>query len=413
MCLYVGAGIYFSLTGVENAFYQLSPSVAIMPAIAVGWALTKGNTTERMNTFLEGVRHRDIITMCLMFLLAGAFGTVTNAIGSVDATVNFALTHLPPQLLLIGLFLTAAFISTAIGTSMGTIATLAPLAASMATQGAISPSIGMATVIGGAMFGDSLSMISDTTIAAVLSQEADLRAKLKLNGQVAGLAAALTMIILYFMHDMAVSIPAQPYDLWLLTPYFFLITLALMGMNVFIVLVLSLSVAGGVGFVHHGYNVVALSQDIAKGFISMHDIMLLSLLVGGLSGLTGKGSEKLGLALSTLLDKHGGQRSAQLVIGKIVSVFDLLLANNTVAIIFSGQMARDIAKKHHIPPHYSATWLDTFSCAFQGIIPYGAQILLASAVGGLSPLQIMPHVYFCYFLGLISVGFILFKKVRA
>jgi Na+/H+ antiporter NhaC len=330
----------------------------------------------------------------------------------VDATVNLALSHIPPQFLLIGLFLIGAFISTAIGTSMGTIATLAPLAASLAAQGAISPTIGMATVISGAMFGDSLSMISDTTIAAVMSQEADLRAKLKLNAQVASVAALITLVILFFSQESSISVAAKPYDLWLITPYIFLISLALLGVNVFVVLVLSIGMAGLVGFSHHGYDVIALSKDMAKGFVSMHDIMLLSLLVGGLSGLTGKGSEKLGLILSTWLSKHGGQHSAQLVIGKMVSVFDLLLANNTVAIIFSGQMARDIAKKHKIPPHYSATWLDTFSCTFQGIIPYGAQVLLASAIGGISPLSLMPHVYFCYALGVVSVGFILFRKVR-
>ena len=398
--------------GVPNAFYQLSPAVAIIPAIAVGWALTKGDTKERMHLFLEGVRHRDIITMCLIFLLAGAFGTVTSAIGSVDATVNLALNQVPPQFLLIGLFLTAGFISTAIGTSMGTIATLAPLAATLAAQGAISPTIGMATVIGGAMFGDSLSMISDTTIAAVLSQEADLRSKLKLNARVATIAALITLVILFFSHDAAAPIVVKDYDLWLITPYIFLISLALLGMNVFVVLVLSIGMAGLVGFSHHGYDIITFSKDVAKVFLGMHDIMLLSLLVGGLSGLTGKGSEKLGLALTTLLSKHGGQKSAQLVIGKIVSLFDILLANNVVAIIFSGQMAREIAKKHHIPPHYSATWLDTFSCTFQGIIPYGAQILLASTIGGVSPLSLVPHVYFCYALGIVSIGFIMLRKVR-
>lgn len=172
--LFVGSGIYFTVLGVSNAFYQLSPLVAIAPAIALGWVLYKGNTEEKMYAFLDGVRDRNIITMCIIFLLAGAFSEVTKAIGSADATVNLALSFIPTQFLLIGLFFVAAFISTAIGTSMGTIATIAPIAVEL-TQAGISPSLGVATVVGGAMFGDNLSIISDTTIASVMSQKADIK----------------------------------------------------------------------------------------------------------------------------------------------------------------------------------------------------------------------------------------------
>jgi Na+/H+ antiporter NhaC len=408
--LYVGSGIYFSLQGVSNAFYQVSPLVAILPAIGLGWFMHKGHTEERMKALLDGVRHKDIITMCIIFLLAGAFSVVTKSIGSIDSTVNMALDIIPPHFLLVGLFVTAAFISTAIGTSMGTIATLAPIAAGLAGQGAFPATLGMATIVGGAMFGDNLSIISDTTIAAVMSQEANLKKKLKINVQIAVPSSILTVAVLFLVHDSSFEIATKPYDWYLILPYIFLVTLAVMGFNVFVILVSSLVFAFTLGFITQPYTVLAFAKDITNGFNSMYEIMVLSLMVGGLSGLMGHASKDLAVKLSEMISKRGNQRLAQLIIAKIVAVFDLLLANNTVAIIFSGEIARDIAKRYNIPRHYSAAWLDIFSCVIQGIIPYGAQILLASSIAGISPLSIVPHVYYCYVLGVVSLLYILFNK---
>ena len=411
--IYVGSGIFFSVQEVANAFYQISPTVAIIPAIILGWILHRGSQQERMQSFLDGARHRDIMTMCIIFLLAGAFGGVTKAIGSVDATVNLALTLIPHQLLLIGLFLIAAFISTSIGTSMGTIAAIAPIAAGIATQSEIPLALGMATIVGGAMFGDSLSVISDTTIAAVMSQEADMRKKLYLNAIVAVIAAVFTIVILFCVHEASAPVKQGSYALILIAPYILLMVLAVSGLNVFVVLISALTAAGILGGWHHGYTLVSLSHDISHGFNSMYEIMLLSLMVGGLSGLAGSSAKELAVRLAEWsANAGGGQRMAQFLIGKIVSVFDILLANNTVAIIFSGEMARHIAKRYRLPAHYSAAWLDVFSCVFQGIIPYGAQILLASTIGGISPLSIVPHVYFCYILGVVTIIFIMVHKPR-
>lgn len=410
--LYVGTGIYYSFLGFANAFYLLSPTVAIIPAIALGWLFHSGSTHERMRSFIDGARHPDIITMCIIFLLAGAFSAVTYSIGSIDSTVNLALSFISPQFLLIGLFLTAAFISLAIGTSMGTIATIAPIAAGLANQGVLSPIIGMATVVSGAMFGDNLSLISDTTIAAVMSQEANMGDKLRINARVAFIASVITIIILFFMQDANALVSFKDYSILLVTPYIFLIILALLGINVFVVLFSSLVFAGCVGYISQGYTLFALSNDIVKGFTNMHDIMILSLFVGGLSGLSGKGFKDLTSSLIGWISKIGGkQKTAQLMIAAIVSIFDLLFANNTVAIVFSGEMARAIAKKYHIPSHYSAAWLDIFSCVFQGLIPYGAQILLASTIAGISPLSIVPHVYYCYVLGIVSVIYIVTNRM--
>lgn len=404
--LFVGSGLYFTLAGVDKAFYQLSPLAAILPALGLGWILYQGDTAQRMQAFLDGVRHRDIITMCIIFLLAGAFSEVTRAIGSVDATVHLALSWVPAPYLLMGLFLIAAFIATAIGTSMGTIATIAPIAAGLSTTGALDPALAMATVVGGAMFGDNLSLISDTTIAAVMSQEANMREKLKLNARVAGMAAVVTLGILWTQGNTTVALAPQTYDFILVTPYLLLIALAVCGVNVFVALVISLVYAGGLGGWTSGISPLALSQHVTKGFASMYDIMLLSMLVGGLSGLSAHGVTALAARLSRWIDRHGSQRMAQLVMAKIVSLFDVLLANNTIAIIFSGELARTLAKKHAIAPHRSAAWLDIFSCVFQGILPYGAQILLASTIAGISPLSIVPHVSYCYILGVVAVGYI-------
>lgn len=410
--LYVGAGIYFSLMGVENSFYQLSPNVAIIPGIILAWIIHKGPTKHRFDQFIDGVRHKDIITMCIIFILAGAFSTVTTSIGSVDATINCGLSLIPQNYLLIGLFLIAAFISTAIGTSMGTIATIAPITAGLSAQGAFPATLGLATIVGGAMFGDNLSIISDTTIASVSSQEANMKDKFKLNAMLALISSFFTIIILLFVHDTQTFIEPKPYNFMLVTPYLFLILFAMTGVNVFIVLLLSILYASIIGYIHHDYSILDLSKDITIGFKSMHDIMLLSLLIGGLSGLSQKGSKQLAQKLGDWISKKGSKTFAQLVIAKIVSIFDLLLANNTVAIIVSGEIAREIAKKHHVPPHYSATILAIFSCVFQGIIPYGAQLLLAASIAGLSPLSLTPYVYYCYILGAVTIIFILLRKLK-
>lgn len=411
--LFVGSGIYFTAIGVADAFYQLSPLVAILPAIMLGWWLHKGDTQQKMHAFLDGVRHRDIITMCSIFLLAGAFSEITQAIGSVDATVNLALSWIPSQFLLIGIFIIAAFISTAIGTSMGTIATIAPIAAGLSSQAGLSPALTIATVISGAMFGDNLSVISDTTIAAVMSQEADMKQRFKLNAKIAGIASIITIGILFAKIGSTPTIVSCDYSMILVAPYIVVMLLAITGTNVLVALVVGIVFASAVGFAtNNSHGILFLSQKLTAGFHSMHDIMLLSLMVGGLSGLAGsKFSKDTVDKLSRLIDKiNGGKKISQLIIGAVVSVFDILLANNVIAIIFCGEIAKDIAKKYNIPPHYSASWLDIFSCVFQGIIPYGAQVLLASTIAKVSPLEVVPNVYYCYALAAVAILYIVFER---
>lgn len=413
--LFVGSGLYFTAIGVSHAFYQFSPVVAILPAIALAWIVHRGSTEQKMHDFLDGLRHRDIVTMCIIFLLAGAFSQVTQDIGSVASTINFALSLIPSQFLLIGLFLVAAFVAVSIGTSMGTIATIAPIGFVLSHQVGIPAPLCMGTVVGGALFGDNLSIISDTTIAAVMSQHADMKKKLVLNAQVAFIASCITMAILMFKTNITVEAATGSYNALLITPYLLLIALALWGVNVFVSLSASITFAGLVGsYVLKDYGLLAFSKSISTGFASMHEIMLLSLLVGGLSGLAGAGfTQRIADNLSAwIFRRNAGTKTAQLLIAALASIFDTLLANNTIAIIVSGQIAREIAKKHLIPAHYSAAWLDIFSCVFQGLIPYGAQILLASAIAQISPLSVVPYVYYCYALGFVSVAYIICNKPR-
>lgn len=411
--LFVGCGIYFTILGIPNAFYQISPISAILPAIALAWLLHRGNTKEKMHDLLDGIRHRDIITMCIIFLLAGAFSEVTKEIGAIESTVNFALKYIPSHFLLIGLFLVSAFVSTSIGTSMGTIATIAPIGFAISQQLNSPPDLYLATVVGGAMFGDNISIISDTTIASVLSQEANMRKKLILNAKVAGIAAVITIIILGLSASNNSDIVFRGYNFILITPYLLLLLLALFGINVFVSISISITFAGIIGLLtQETYSLIKFSQGINKGFSSMNEIMILSLMVGGLSGLSGKDFiTKLANSISSWIkDKNASSKVVQLVIAKLVSVFDILLANNTIAIIFTGEIARELSKRHKIPPHYTAAWLDIFSCVFQGIIPYGAQILLASAIAHISPLAIVPYVFYCYILGMVSIMYILLSK---
>jgi Na+/H+ antiporter NhaC len=391
--LYVGVGL-------------ISPVVAVLPALIVGFLLQTGSTKERIALFLNGICQKDIITMCMVFLLAGAFSEITKSIGSVDATVSMTLSFMPSHFLLIGIFIASALIATAIGTSMGTIATMAPLAVHLASQGTFSAALGVATVVSGAMFGDNISIISDTTIAAVASQGADFRKKLQLNGTIAFFASLITILILYMVHKQETIIGPTAFSPILITPYILLIMLAVCGFDVFVVLTVSILFAGIVGMACGNYSLAQYNRDIVRGFESMYDIMLLSLLVGGLAGFMHHGIAAVIQTIRTTGRHTMGSRGAQYTIAALASVFDILLANNTIAIIFSGEIAKDIAHTYKVPKHYSAAWLDIFSCVFQGIIPYGAQILLASSIAAISPLAIVGKVYYCYVLAIVAVIYI-------
>lgn len=421
LLLFIGSGIYFSLQGTPFAFYQISPTVAILPAIILALGLGHGDFTTKLGNFIEGVRDNSIITMCMIYLLAGAYTEVLKGIGGVEATVNLTLSFLPIQVTLPGIFILSAFIATAMGTSMGTIAAMAPIAYGIAQATNLSIPLTMGTVVGGAMFGDNLSLISDTTIAAVQTQGGTLKEKFKINSLIALPAMLITLMILigYGFQTPCQSCVKITELQWIVsTPYFFVLGLAISGVNVFLVLTLGILSAGIIGLSFtDNYNFVTYAKSIYQGYGSMQEILVLSLLIGGLSHLTkAQGGLRFLVNLASRLvhrfSKKRPETVAEAAIATIVSTCDICTANNTIAIILAGETTRELARKYNLNPARVATLVDLFSCVFQGILPYSAQILLAGSIAGLSPLAIIPYVYYCYVLGIAGVLAILLQKPR-
>ncbi len=407
LALFLGVGIYFQLTGVDMAFYQLASPVAILPAIILAILLSKQALDQRIQTFVEGVGESNIITMCMIYLLAGAFSTVAAATGGVDAMVALGLSIIPASFILPGIFLIAGVVSTAMGTSMGTLAALAPVALGLSQAAGISPALMAGVLVSGAMFGDNLSFISDTTIAATRTQGCSMKDKFRTNLRIAAPAALLTIIWLSFYNtgDINIAIPAA--NLWLALPYFAIIVLAVMGLNVFVVLTLGIVLAALFGMVAVDYAWVAFSQDIYLGFSSMQEIFLLSLLIGGLSALI---RQQGGLAfLATKVEgitrrlSRRKERAAALGIAGLTAVTNLAVANNTVTILISGEVSKRLAAEGGIAPRQSASYLDIFACVVQGVLPYGAQALMIGASFGISPLAVSMNTFYCFILGAVAV----------
>lgn len=419
LALFIGVGTYLSLQGVDFAFYQLPAPIAALPAVMLALLLSKDKLNRAIEQFLGGVGHKDIIAMCMIYLLAGAFAAVAKASGGVDATVNLGLSAIPTSMILPGIFLISAFIATAMGTSMGTIAAVAPVALGIADSAGMSIPLTAGVVLSGAMFGDNLSIISDTTIAATRSQGCEMRDKFKENIRIA-LPAALIAIVIFAFNSTATQVPETGPIEWLkVLPYITILILAVSGMNVFVVLTIGILLAGGVslGSVEN-YGMTDYAQDIYAGFGNMQEIFLLSMLIGGLSELMRRQG---GLAFLTNLvsgvirafgsshSKQANGRASELGIAGLVSMVNVCTANNTVAIIVSGSVARQLAEENNVSPRRSASLLDIFSCVIQGVLPYGAQVLLLGSVFNLSPLDIVANSYYCFALAIVAVVAVFIK----
>ncbi|MEZ9260196.1 Na+/H+ antiporter NhaC family protein [Vibrio splendidus] len=419
LSLFIGVGTYLSLQGVDFAFYQLPAPIAALPAVMLALLLSKDKLNRAIEQFLGGVGHKDIIAMCMIYLLAGAFAAVAKASGGVDATVNLGLSAIPTSMILPGIFLISAFIATAMGTSMGTIAAVAPVALGIADSAGMSIPLTAGVVLSGAMFGDNLSIISDTTIAATRSQGCEMRDKFKENIRIA-LPAALIAIVIFAFNSTATQVSETGPIEWLkVLPYITILILAVSGMNVFVVLTIGILLAGGVslGSVEN-YGMTDYAQDIYAGFGNMQEIFLLSMLIGGLSELMRRQG---GLAFLTNLvsgvirafgsshSKQANGRASELGIAGLVSMVNLCTANNTVAIIVSGSVARQLAEENNVSPRRSASLLDIFSCVIQGVLPYGAQVLLLGSVFNLSPLDIVANSYYCFALAIVAVVAVFIK----
>lgn len=405
LALFIGSGLYYQAQDTDFAFYQISAPVAILPAIVLALLLERGALNSRIETFIKGVGDNTIITMCIIYLLAGAFASVAKAVGGVDATVNFGLSVVPESLVLPGLFVITAFVATSMGTSMGTIAAIAPVAVGLSEATDLPLTLTVGTVIGGAMFGDNLSIISDTTIAATRSQGCEMRDKFRVNFMIAVPAALLTLVVLYLQSSGGSIVAPGDYDLIKVLPYVAVLVLAISGLNVMLVLFSGIVLAGLVGLLQVAdYSLASLSADIYAGYTSMQEILILSLLIGGLGALMKhQGGLEFLARMIDRLARGSKRRSGEISIAASVVLANLCTANNTVAIILSGSLARDIALRHNVDPRRSASLMDIFSCVIQGMLPYGAQVLLAGSIAALSPLELIGSIYYCWLLGLAAL----------
>jgi len=397
--LFLGTGIALTLSGVDFAFYQLPASIAIIPAILFAIFLGKESINTQINQFIEGAGHNNIITMCVIYLLAGAFATVAKATGSVDASVQLGLSVFPDYLLLPGLFLVAAFLSTAMGTSMGTIAAIAPIALGFVESANLDAGIVAGCIISGAIFGDNLSFISDTTIASTRSQGAKMSDKFKVNFKFAIPSALICLAIFAFIGESIPFEQAQDISLIGLIPYIVILILALSGVNVFVVLIIGIILAAAIGMLSNGYQLNSWVSDINKGFAGMQDTMILALFIGGLSELIKQqgGLAALTSAIKSLANKlfpHNKKRSAGIGIASLAFACNFFTANNTVSIIVTGETAKNLATDGELPPAQSASLLDIYACISQGLLPYGAQALLLGATLHISPVEVVLSSYY-------------------
>lgn len=417
LAVFLGSGIYHTLIGTEFAFYQIKAPVAAFPAILVAILLYRGKLNASIDEFLKGASHPNLILMFMVFMLAGAFASVSSSIGSVEASVQFGLSIIPPSFILPMLFVISAFIATAMGTSMGTIAACAPIAFGFTHATDIPIVYAIGAVVGGAMFGDNLSMISDTTIAATSSQNVQLRDKFRVNVWIAVPASIVSLIIYMLLSGGVQTISVKAYNPWLMLPYVAVFILAFSRLHVLAVLSIGVILSGVMGLLlKSDFNFLAFNNAIYDGFIGMFEVALLSMFLGGLSAIMQRegGLEWLiqRIYSMTRLLKVGRQRAGEIGISFLVVFSNFFVANNTVAIILSGDMAREVAKEYGVDPKRAAALMDIFSCVVQGLIPYGAQLLLACSIVKISPIELISSIYYCWILAIFAIVAIICRYPR-
>lgn len=395
--------IYLVTSIIIQDFYKMPITVAFMLASVYAVAITKGSINKRIEIFSKGAGSKNMMLMIWIFLLAGAFASSAKAMGAVDATVCATLRILPDSLLLPGIFIAACFISLAIGTSVGTIAALTPVAVGIADEtGANLPFI-VAIVIGGAYFGDNLSFISDTTIVATQTQECKMSDKFKVNSRIV-LPVALLMMLIYFFVGMGVSKPSEipSVDIVRVLPYIAVIVTAVCGLNVLMVLVLGILLTGIIGILNGSYDIFGWFSSVAEGMTNMSELIIMTLMAAGMLAMI-RHNGGIDFIISRLTENVSGKRSAEFCISALVCLVNICTANNTVAIISTGPIANDIATRFGIDKRKSASLLDTTSCFTQGLLPYGAQMLMAAGLASINPISILGYLFYPMALGIAVV----------
>lgn len=407
--LVVFLAVYLVSSLLEMDFYKIPITAAFLVASIYALLISQGTTDEKIAVFSSGAGDKNVLLMIWIFVLAGAFASSAQKIGAVDATVDLTLRILPDKLLYAGIFLASCFISMAIGTSVGTIVALVPVAAGIADQTGTATAFMTAIVAGGAFFGDNLSFISDTTIAATRTQECSMKDKFKVNVAIAA-PAAIIVTAIYVLIGSGTEFDGQPESIdWLkLVPYIMVIWLALAGMNVVSVLAIGIAANAVIGFSCGDFGWTGWLVSMGKGIGGMGELIIVTMLAGGMLEMI-RVNGGIDFIVSSLTRKIKGKRGAELCIAALVSLANICTANNTIAIITTGRIARDITRKYGLDNRKSASILDTFSCLIQGIIPYGAQMLMAAGLAGVSALSIIKYLYYPYALGLLALLAILFR----
>lgn len=408
LVIFLGSGI---LTG---DFYAMPAIVAFLIALAVAFLQNRDlDFAQKIAIVSKGVGDENIITMCLIFLCAGAFSGAVTAAGGVDSTVNLGLSILPAKVAVAGLFVIGCFISVSMGTSMGTIAALAPIAAGISEKTGFGLAICIGAVVCGAMFGDNLSMISDTTIAAVKTQGCEMKDKFRENFLIV-LPAALITVVLFFvttMHGDFELTEELTYSIWRVVPYILVLVGALIGINVFVVLLGGTVVSLIVGVATGSLTPATMFSAVGEGVTGMYDITVISIVVACIVSLV-REAGGIHFILNLIRRRIRSSRGAEAGIAGLALLVDLCTANNTVAIVMSGPIAKEISEEFDVSSRRSASLLDIFTSVGQGLIPYGAQLLSAASLTGLTPFEILPYCYYPVLMAVSAALFIAFRRFR-
>lgn len=408
--LFVFVVLYLLTSIVLQDFYKVPITVAfLVSSIYAVWTTDGITLDERIRLYSQGASSPNLMLMIWIFILAGAFAASAKEMGAIDATVDLSLQLLPGNLILGGLFLAACFISMAVGTSVGTIVALTPLAAGIAQETESSLPMLVAIVVGGSFFGDNLSFISDTTITATRTQGCNLKDKFKVNSQIVLPAAIITFMLYIFL---GVHIHAPQFlptvDWFKVIPYLIVLVTAVAGVNVMLVLALGIVTSGIVGVFSGSYDLFGWFGAMGKGITDMGELIIITMMAGGLMEII-RYNGGIDFIIHILTRNIKTKRGAELGIAALICMINLCTANNTVAIITAGPLARDIAEQFGVDKRKSASILDTFSCFTQGLIPYGAQLLMAAGLASINPMDIIPYLYYPFIMGTCALACILFR----
>ena len=407
---------YLAMALASGDFYRISISVAFVVAAIYAVVVLRGisrSLQERVGVFSEGAADRNILYMIWIFILAGVFASSAKAMGAVDATVNFTLRFVPIEFLPAGIFIAACFVSISIGTSVGTIVALTPVVSGLAQQMGADTAQMVAIVVGGAFFGDNLSFISDTTIAATMSQGCKMKDKFRTNLLLV-LPAALLSLGLYIFLGLSggESVEVASVAEWYKTiPYLLVLICAIVGVDVLVVLVLGIVSTIIIGLACGSLTVVSFCESASEGVLSMGELIIITLMAGGLMNMV-KRSGGFDFITRAITNRISGKRGAESAIAGLTVLTDICTANNTIAIITVGPIARELSERYGVSPRKSASLMDTASCFAQGVLPYGAQLLMASGLAHISPLEIIPHLYYPMAIGAMVILSIIFQFPR-